>query len=37
METVISKSFPLIAAAVLPDFAPALLVFGLIVLLRGRK
>jgi len=37
MEAVISKSFPLIAAVVLPDFAPALLVFGLIALLRGRK
>lgn len=37
MEAIIGKVFPFLAITVVPDFAPALLVFGLLVLLRGRK
>lgn len=37
MEAVISKAFPFLAITVAPEYAPALLVFGLLVLVRGRK
>jgi hypothetical protein len=37
VEAVIAKSFPLLAAALVPEYAPVLLIFGLIALLRGRK
>ncbi len=37
MEAVIGKAIPFLAITVVPEFAPALLVFGLLILLRGRK
>ncbi len=37
MEAVIGKAIPFLAITVMPDFAPAFLVFGLLVLLGARK